>query len=165
MYISHPDCTSMRTQRMAESSSLANLLNTYIWISCEIDETATNFWQSFMQIHMSSRAVVELPQNPLSLLPYEEPSFYVRPVYYRLWDIISTQTGTCAADRHFETCISCCSLTFIFCNASQSCSSASCPSGHKKLYFCRPNPHNRNSRGWQNQHALVYVVEACQNRF
>ncbi len=65
-----------------------------------MDEAATNFWQSFVQIQMSSRAIVELPQKPLSLLRYEEPFFYVRPVYYRLWDIISSQTGTCAADKH-----------------------------------------------------------------
>lgn len=53
--------------------------------------------------------------------------------------------------------LSCCPLTSTFCNASQSCIFASCPSAHMNLYFCRPNPHNRNSRNWQNQHALVYV--------
>lgn len=56
-----------------------------------------------MQLDMPSGASVELPQQPLSLLPFEESSFYVRTVYLRLWNIITRQTGMCAADKCLDT--------------------------------------------------------------
>lgn len=85
-----------------------------------------------MQLDMPSGATVELPQKPLSLLPFEESSLYVRTVYYKLWSIITSHTGMCAADKCFETCTM--QLTITFCNGSQSCSSASCLSALMSLH-------------------------------
>ena len=133
--------------------------------SGEFLEDATNFWQKFTQIDMSEGAVVPLPQQPLSLLPYEESSFYVRSVYYRLRDIVKARTGACAADKQFDH-MSSCNTAPHPCNAVQSCSFANfaCHS-HMCLIFCRPHPDYWNSRSWQNQHALVHLVESCQGRF
>lgn len=70
-------------------------------VSGHVADAATTFWQSLRQINMASGAIAALPANPLSLLPYEEPSFYVHPVYCQMWKIISTRTDTGAVKRQF----------------------------------------------------------------
>lgn len=102
---------------------MANFLDACVHYPGDVIEAATRFWQSFTQIDMSSGAIVKLPEDPLSLLPFEEPSFYVRPVYYKLWDIITEQTGMCAAERSLRHALR--TLKFTVRKASQSCSSAS----------------------------------------
>lgn len=70
-----------------------------------------------MQIDMSPGAVVPLPPQPLSLLPYEESAFYVRSVYYTLRDIVKTQTGAYAVQKLHPVPL-CCKYVRLTCSCS-----------------------------------------------